>query len=265
METFKIDENQELLIEGENWKIVSNGIPLNNVPENLYKYYCLNENNIDALENGYFYLSNPKDFNDPFDCSRNLITEFQKELEDWQYVQCLNSIENKGITCFSENGIQPLMWGHYTNSYRGFALKIKPEYIIPNNNLNKLFKVIYTNNPNSISEKSPFAKQYQLLIKLEDWKYENEWRLQIDSPLENSNKYFYNKDAIEEILTGYQIFATRNEAEEKLRDRFVKLLQTQFPNVPVYTIGPDQTKFKLAKTRLRFGTVEDFYERYKKQ
>ena len=109
MEKFIIDDFQEILIEEGNWKIISNGNPLAIVPENLYKYYCLNENNIDAFQNGYFYLSNPKHFNDPFDCSKNLIFENQRELKDWEYVESLNSLSDKGITCFSENGIQPLM------------------------------------------------------------------------------------------------------------------------------------------------------------
>jgi len=44
---------------------------------------------LDALKNNYVYLSNPKDFNDPFDCNRNLIIEKQKEIQEWQYVEKL--------------------------------------------------------------------------------------------------------------------------------------------------------------------------------
>lgn len=263
MEKFIIDNFQEILIEEGNWKIISNGNPLAVVPENLFKYYCLNENNIDALQNGYFYLSNPKHFNDPFDCSKNLIFENQRELKDWEYVESLNNLNDKGITCFSENGIQPLMWGHYTNSYRGFAIKLKPEFIIPNNNLSKLLKVVYSNNPNSISEKSAFAEQYQFIIKLEDWKYENEWRLIVNNPKENNNRFIYNLNAIEEILIGYQIFDPRNESEVILRDNFFKVLTNQFQGIPLFTIGPDQTKFTLKKMKFKFGTVEDLLGRFK--
>jgi hypothetical protein len=41
-------------------------------PINLYKYYALNEKNIHALKNNYFYFSHPNQFNDIMDCKPHL-------------------------------------------------------------------------------------------------------------------------------------------------------------------------------------------------
>jgi len=108
MEKFKIDSNIDVIFENNDWVVIENGIPQISEPKYLYKYYSLNNFSIDSLENDYLYLSNPKDFNDPFDCNRNLIIEQRKELRDWQYVERLNDISDIVITCFSENGMEPL-------------------------------------------------------------------------------------------------------------------------------------------------------------
>jgi hypothetical protein len=262
MEKFRVDSKLEILFENEDWQIISNGITLDTNTKNLFKYYSLSKYSIDALENNYFYLSNPKDFNDPFDCSRNLVMENQKELSDWQYVESLNNNSEVGITCFSENGMEPLMWGHYTNSYRGFCIKLKPEFINhANEDLIKLKQVIYSNNPATISTKSEFSKYYQLIVKLENWSYENEWRLLFKNPTSVSNKFYFNDNAIEEILIGYQFFNVRNEEERKLKERFFELRNSKFKNIALYTVGPHQTKLELQKIPLIEGTVEDGLER----
>ena len=106
MKKFKIDSNTEVIFQNNDWVVIENGTPQISKPKYLYKYFSLNNFSIDSLENDYIYLSNPKDFNDPFDCNRNLIAEKQKELRDWQYIERLNDIPNIGIVCFSENGME---------------------------------------------------------------------------------------------------------------------------------------------------------------
>lgn len=262
MERFKVDSKIDILFENEDWKIILNGVALESNSKNLFKYFTLTEFNIDALENNYVYLSNPKDFNDPFDCSRNLIKENKKGLTDWQYVESLNNNSEIGITCFSENGMEPLMWSHYTNSYRGFCIKLKPEFISPTNEeLIKLKRIIYSNNPNAISKHSKFSEYYQLIVKLENWRYEREWRLIHKNPVRISNKFYYNENLIEEISIGYQFFDVRNEAERQLKDRFFKLRNGKFRNIPLYTVGPHQTKLKLQKMLLKEGIIEDGLEK----
>ena len=88
MDTFRIDDKQELTLINGRWVLHKNGVAQNTIPNSLYKYYPLTEYSLDALEKAYFYLNNPKDFNDPFDCNYNLITENQRDLQDWEYGHC---------------------------------------------------------------------------------------------------------------------------------------------------------------------------------
>jgi len=266
MEKFRIDKDQELILKNGVLNLISKENISSEIPKSLFKYYSLNENNINALEDNYFYLSNPKDFNDPLDCNQNLIIEKQKKLTDWEYAPLLNNNDNKGITSFSENGLNPLMWGHYTNSYTGFAVRFKSDEILPDISeikSKKLLKVIYSKNPNSITSKSSIAELYQFLIKLDDWKYEKEWRLIVDKLDTQLNKHSYNSNSIEEIYIGYNMTRLTNENEIILRKQFQKLIKQKHPEIPLYSIGPDQTKLSLKKMKLKFATVEDLKERWK--
>ena len=84
MKKFKIDSITEVILVNNDWVVLENGTPQASMPRSLYKYFSLNNFSIDNLQNDYIYLSNPKDFNDPFDCNRNLIIEKQKQLRNWQ-------------------------------------------------------------------------------------------------------------------------------------------------------------------------------------
>lgn len=129
MEKFNIDSKTKISFDQKDWEIIENGVSQVSNTKSLYKYFSLSEFSLDSLKNDYVYLSNPKDFNDTFDCNRNLIIEKQKEIEDLQYVETLNDISEIGISSFSENGMEPLLWSHYTNSYHGFCLKFKPDFL----------------------------------------------------------------------------------------------------------------------------------------
>ncbi len=261
MENFKIDSETEILFDNDDWDVKLNGLTQNDSFKSLYKYFSLTEYSLDGLENNYIYLSNPKDFNDPFDCNRNLILEKQRKIKDWNYIESLNNISEIGITSFSEDGLEPLLWSHYANSYRGFCLKFKPEFLREiNTELIKLKKVIYSKCPNSISINSNFAKYYQFILKLDNWSYEKEWRLLFKNPSVISNKYHFDEKSIDEISIGYKFLDPRNESERKLKEQFEKLRKGKFKNIPLYTVGPHDTKLELKKTLLIEGTVEDALE-----
>lgn len=261
MEKFKIDSSTEVIFENNDWVLIENGIPQISAPKYLYKYFSLNRYSLDSLENDYIYLSNPKDFNDPFDCNRNLIIEQRKELRDWQYVERLNDISDIGITCFSENGMDPLLWGHYAQSYFGFCIKINVEsLIIEQNDSVKLKKVIYSQAPEAISQEHPFSDYYQYLLKLNNWKYEQEWRLLFKKPSTAENKFYINRKCIEEISVGYKNMNISNQEERELKITFDRIRKEKFKDVPLMTVGPHQTKLELNKVSMKEGTVEDGME-----
>jgi|GEM_PF-1659061 hypothetical protein len=264
MDKFKIDSNIEVIFQNNDWVVIENGTPQISAPKYLYKYFSFNDFSIDSLENDYIYLSNPKDFNDPFDCNRNLITEQRKELRDWQYVERLNDISDIGITCFSENGMEPLLWGHYAHSYRGFCLKLNVESLINDQNDSvKLKKVIYSQAPEAISQEHPFSDYYQYLLKLNNWKYEQEWRLLFEKPSATENRFYIDRNCIEEISVGYKNMDNSNEKEREMKTTFDRIRKEKFKDVPLMTVGPHQTKLELKKVLLKEGTVEDGMEMLK--
>ncbi|SEA52592.1 Protein of unknown function [Flavobacterium gillisiae] len=264
MEKFKIDSSTEVIFENNDWVVTENGTPQISVPKYLYKYFSLNEYSIDSLENDYIYLSNPKDFNDPFDCNRNLIAEKQKELRDWQYIERLNDISDIGIACFSENGMEPLLWSHYANSYRGFCLKFNVESLINAQNSSvKLNRVIYSQAPEVISLEHPFSSYYQYLLKLNNWNYEQEWRLLFQNPNDAENRFYFDKSCIQEISVGYKNMDNSTDKDRELKSRFDRIRKERFNDVPLMTVGPHQTKLELNKVLLKEGTIEDGMEMLK--
>lgn len=264
MEKFYIDSSTEVIFENNDWIVIEKGTPQISVPKYLYKYFSLNDFSIDSLENDYIYLSNPKDFNDPFDCNRNLITEQRKELRDWQYVERLNNISEIGITCFSENGMEPLLWGHYANSYHGFCLKFNVESLIRDQNDSvKLKRVIYSQAPEAISQEHPFSVYYQYLLKLSNWKYEQEWRLLYKNPSTTENRFYIDSKCIEEFSVGYKNMENSTDKERELKTKFDRIKKEKYKDVPLMTVGPHQTKFELKKVLLKEGTVEDGMEMLK--
>lgn len=258
MEKFKIDSNTEVIFKNNDWIVIENGTPLFSIPKYLYKYFSINEFSLDGFENNYIYLSNPKDFNDPFDCNRNLISEKQIEQNEWQYIERLNDISDLGIACFSENGMAPLLWSHYTNSYYGFCLKFNVESLIAcTNDSIALKRVIYSNAPEVISQKHPFSSYYQYLLKLDHWRYEQEWRILYQKPSDIENKLYFENNCIEEISVGYKNMENFTNKERELNSKFDQIRKEKFYGIPLMTVGPHQTKLELKKVLLKDGTIEE--------
>jgi hypothetical protein len=175
MKEFKIDAENSINYDDKSWHLAKRGIIDNDRPSHLFKYYSLSEFSIDSLQNNYFYLNNPLNFNDPFDCCNNLIIEKQKDAIDGLPVPFINDAPHVGISCFSTNGLNPLMWGHYTNSYVGFVIKFRNNFNFQTDSrikYYKLNKVVYSDNPTPATEKLPFSEDYQFMVKLRDWQYE---------------------------------------------------------------------------------------------
>lgn len=152
---YKIEE-----FEYNNFKYIKNYDPeiINGViehiqkkPENLFKYYALNEFSVDALRNGYFYASHPFELNDLLDSSiflyyssRKLsIEQYQhffgdvyskEELKEFYkhdieerctgYIQSVYEVATNlfGIISTTEKEFNTLMWPHYTQE-KGFQIK----------------------------------------------------------------------------------------------------------------------------------------------
>ena len=95
-------------------------------------------------------------------------------------------LDHCGVICFTNEPLNYLMWSHYANSHNGFCIEwdgnhIKPQEIhyqksIPEFDLLKLIKT----NFGLLNEASLLEDAWSKLnIKLDEWKYEQEYRFQL--------------------------------------------------------------------------------------
>lgn len=174
--------------------------------KNIYKYFPVNEFLLRTLINNELYFSEPSTFNDPFDCNfkikliedseieRKLFEETFSESDLKNYsmkvlrqmfsdgfnknISFFNQINKKiGITCFSEERDNFLMWSHYTNKHSGVCLIF--DWMI-DVNFFMGYKIIYSEYLATIewtSNESIHEQIFQpLLVKLKHWEYEKEVR-----------------------------------------------------------------------------------------
>ncbi|TRX02057.1 DUF2971 domain-containing protein [Flavobacterium gawalongense] len=249
----------------------NNGIRIEfkeNIPEYLYKYYPSNENSFNAISNNNFFCSHPFHFNDLTDSTplsynfKDLCLEdFKNYYEDLvdenqlllmyeedklnlfrsycnHYYSELNSM--LGFISLTKNKMNNLMWGHYSSD-SGFKVKFNTpklvESINKNNEQNCLFFPInYIENKLHI-DTSEYGNRLPLLVdistKVNDWKYENEWRfiitksamsvpeslvsLKEDYKGENNRFASYDADSIEEIVLGFNFFNGKNFSNKVLK------------------------------------------------
>lgn len=107
------------------FQYIENGIKMPKYTDSLYKYLSWNEKTIASLLGNYLWLTNPVYFNDPFDCNRNII--FNYDFSEADRLNKRNYYDDVGILSFTENRFCPLMWAHYTGNYSGIVLKFKGE------------------------------------------------------------------------------------------------------------------------------------------
>ncbi len=211
--------------------------------DKLFKFYSLNLNNIDSLFRNYFYLSNPGDFNDPFDCNVNLF-EDADELNKIQSVT-RNNYKDIGICAFSETINNHLLWAHYTKNYNGFVLEFRGDKIDITYDRKQikrytLTRVIYPEKPVKIKKSYPFALHYLLTTKFKHWEYEKEWRI-ITEIIGNERIMNYKTESVKGMYIGHKI-PDNNKNIYKL---LLEIQEMRFPKIPVYVVYPHPTELEL--------------------
>ncbi|WP_272151837.1 DUF2971 domain-containing protein [Tenacibaculum aiptasiae] len=235
--------------------IVKNNLVLNK-PDYLYKFYSSTEYNFEALEEGYLYFTSPKYFNDPFDCMTNREEYIVKGGD-----KIKKHREEIGVCCFSIKNDNPLMWGHYTDNYRGFCLKFKRANILKNefvtlNNftsyineyepLNKNLRVVkdelYKSNRLNTRDKETIDKiltvSFEYFVKYIDWSYEHEYRAVSFNTSSFERKLRFSKCDLEEIYIGHKM-------NKDSYERLIKILKENYPNIKVFNIKPDTAYIRL--------------------
>lgn len=193
----------------------------------------------DVIFRSKLWLSSPKDFNDPFDCEVKITTGIEntdintiRNRLDQLYrnqrpelggvkrraavAQLMNQKANKwnsfteklvrktrdtlGITCFSSNPRNLLMWSHYAKNHTGicFQFEVIKDFF-------RLSTTLTVNYGTTFPVYDFFANSDKEIInsvlhKYQDWSYEDEKRIVIPS---GSNKWYkFEPRALTKILIG---------------------------------------------------------------
>lgn len=180
------------------------------IPRRLYKYQCINKDNLDGLRNHALWFSSPENFNDPFDCNvscflgRNrrdfedrletffkrdsaIVSLFGKSTARWRIKnQILMDIfrlfyyRRTFICSLSETCDNVLMWSHYANKNAGMCLVFNSHKagLVRDNVVPVQYYDRYPSDlvdARRIDDLGMLTKQL-LASKSSDWSYEREWR-----------------------------------------------------------------------------------------
>jgi Protein of unknown function (DUF2971) len=211
-------------------------------PETIFKYEAFSAQSLKNLKAQSIYFGSPLGFNDPYDCALKprmiepsssdlhrlwgyfqakepLLMEFKEEgnaiferfksvftqLADERINENLNELVRKiGVTCFSENNSDLLMWAHYGGKYKGFCLEFKTN----TEPFAGIRKVNYVDEIPKIDAVPVWIDQNTdmvidlLCTKSKSWEYEKEWRI---IHQEAGTLFVYEPDALKSVYFGPDI------------------------------------------------------------
>jgi len=240
-------------------------------PPFLFKYYGLNDNNINAVTSNYLFSAHPDQLNDKYDCSGDLIDysnlrkEFfiqtlvtvakkytTKELNEiwgseykWVLLKNISEFERTrlfmkfGIISFSSKENDTLLWSYYAQN-SGFALKLNTD-LLPKTFIGPFFinysaelsKIVYT------EDNPPMCIHYQTNVKENVWKHEDEWRYITYNPYGHYHPDFGKSD-----INSRKSFYNKNSiAEIILGYNFFNIKEiTRLKDFDLITLKPSNGK-----------------------
>lgn len=236
------------------------------VPEVLYKYYSLSEDTklnklkFKTLSEGKIFMSEIKEFNDPFD-GKGFFYD-AKKLEDISRLKIHNGRLIDDLTCFvrgtcfTANGVQSMpMWAHYANIHKGFCVSynVKEDLELKSS----IFPVQYTDERLDVT--SLIRKQAESIctlidksvsrvggtilyddltiiymalllynVKHKSWSYENEYRYLVPTNTSNSK---YAKALPKAIYMGLNCDEVHKKSLSNIADYW---------DIPLYQMGIDE-------------------------
>lgn len=145
------------------------------IPDTLYKYYSLSDNKrlnrkkFKTLQSKQIFMSNIKDFNDPFDGKAFFYDS--KQLADIKRLEHVNgriiddfTVFHRG-TALTENNTSCMpMWAHYSNNHQGFCVAYDMKNPANTALAGCTFPVQYTDERLDITS---FMKKYVSMVSVE--------------------------------------------------------------------------------------------------
>jgi hypothetical protein len=176
-----------------------------NLPSRLFRYERITLQSLRNLKSQVIHLGSPRAFNDPYDCALGAVIG---DLTDDDLAKILNGakvnatdealkalfkdsarktleevangfLDKRGVSCFTENNDNLLMWSHYADGGRGICLEFSTTEPL----FEKAKKVTYSDSIPTLGLGPLLCdKQYDKVIDLfrtksSHWQYEDEWRV----------------------------------------------------------------------------------------
>lgn len=198
------------------------------------------------------YIENQEGSRDEFiDNIGGFFSQIKRHIEG-SMVQTMNQIRKDlfskiGVTCFSKNNLNLLMWSHYADSHQGFCLEFDPE----TEPFSQSFDVIYRSEiPSVVSdllldEKDNTESIKKLLsYKSSDWEHEEEIRL---FHRESNKVYGYTPQSLKAIYFGIRTFSDI--------EIVCSIVKAQNPGVKFYRMKKQTEKFGIEAEEFVYNTV----------
>jgi hypothetical protein len=167
-------------------------MPMTDVaPAILYKYYP--PERIDIFDNWSARFSSPTIFNDTFD-------SYFRASDKQMRIARAKLRMRLGIFCLTEDPDNQLMWVHYADQHRGFAIGFNTSGEPIRSDGRELRKVLYTNHPRLLSDEEPSTEV--CCYKSQEWAYEREWRCIQQFKTGESRDISLDPSAISEVIVG---------------------------------------------------------------
>jgi hypothetical protein len=213
----------------------------------IYKFVPFSTNTLKLLIKGEIYFGIPHNLNDPFEGEFTLEdfetypdADFIKEIYDKSFELSPDKIEKRltelrekpeifikdvsdylkkllkaeyGVSCFSKNPHNILMWSHYADAHRGICLVFDKDLLLES--LNKIWFSIELSDINYMAELpkiKPVLSQDQIkfssldkifVTKFDHWQNEEEVRLHFHFANKNARRFVpFDKKSLKGIILG---------------------------------------------------------------
>jgi len=157
----------------------------------FYQYQPLKNEYIQTIIDHSLYVSDPSNFNDPFDCWGLLVNDIEHynfEKVTQSEIKLRKGVKELGVVCLTSSWDNQLMWSHYAGSHTGICLGFKFSDLTWKDRDYFLLRPVQYSNITPI----PMSKAWKdekkglpseatattfLRTKNPDWHYEKEWRI----------------------------------------------------------------------------------------
>lgn len=172
--------------------------------------------------------------------SESIVNKFKKEIQ--------NEEDKLGVYCLSKTNNSNLMWGHYSDSHRGFCVGLDHLKLLNHlttefeNNECSFHEVDYKSEIPTYEFNNRNKREYVIkrqTTKFSDWSYENEVRIILENSVNKTQQLPAN--TFSEIIFGYKM-------DDFHREEITLISNILFPKIKFFEAKPSMKKFEMEIT-----------------